>query len=49
LKDGSNQDDTPVSNKGGRPKTRTPAEVIPEKVEELSQFINETQDLPAKK
>jgi hypothetical protein len=40
--DGSDQDDTPLGNKVGRPKSRTPVEMIPEKVEELSQFIDET-------
>jgi hypothetical protein len=48
LQDGSDQDDTPLGNKVGRPKSRTSVELIPEKVEELSQFIHETQDLLAK-
>jgi hypothetical protein len=42
LQDSSDQDDTPLGNKTGRPKSRTPVELIPEKVEELSQFIHET-------
>jgi hypothetical protein len=42
MKNGSDQDDMPLGNKVGKPKSRTPVEVIPEKVEELSQFIDVT-------
>jgi hypothetical protein len=48
LQDGSDQDDTPLGNKVGRPKSRTPAEEIRGEVEKMSRFIDETQDVLAK-